>query len=294
MTCLRNFSPLWSSAKMCILAGGSTVRFLLAAVICAALAVSASAQGRGPAPVPVRPQQQTFDTSLGPVKITPIYHATVLIELPGTEIYIDPAKPAPLDDLPPAHFILITDIHGDHLDPDAIYTVGQAGARGTRVVAPAAVMKDEKAAKMIQNYTSGAKVIGNGDTVVVDNRNGWSIEAVPMYNVMRKQPNGEPYHVKGRGNGYVLTFGDKRFYFSGDTEGTPEMRALKNIDVAFVCMNLPYTMSPEEAADAVKAFHPRVVIPYHYSGSDPTVFQKALEGSGIEVRLLDWYPKVSQ
>ena len=111
-------------------------------------------------------------------------------------------------------------------------------------------------------------------------------------NLTRKMPNGEPYHVKGRGNGYVMTYGGKRFYFSGDTEGTPEMRALKDIDVAFVCMNVPYTMTPEEAADAVKAFHPKVVIPYHYQGSDPTVFKKALDGTGIEVRLLDFYPKL--
>src|ERR1700675_4967095 len=110
------------------------MRFFLIVMACAALAVSASAQGRGPMQVPVRPQQQTFDTSMGPIKITPIYHATVLIEFPGTEIYIDPAKPAPLDDLPPAHFILITDIHADHMDADSIYAIGQAGARGTRVV----------------------------------------------------------------------------------------------------------------------------------------------------------------
>jgi L-ascorbate metabolism protein UlaG (beta-lactamase superfamily) len=270
------------------------MRYLLTIVACAALAVSASAQGRGPAPIPVRPQQQTFDTSKGPVKITPLYHASVLIEIPGTAIYIDPAKPAPLDDLPPAAFILITDVHGDHMDADAIYTIGTAGARGTRVVAPKAVADDPKVAKVILDDTAGVRVIANGDTTVIDNRNGWSIEAVPMYNIAHNQPNGQPYHPKGRGNGYILTFGDKRFYFSGDTEGTPEMRALKNIDVAFVCMNMPYTMTPEEAADAVKAFHPRVVIPYHYQGSDPAVFQKALEGSGIEVRLLDWYPKAAK
>jgi len=270
------------------------MRFFLTVVACAALAVSASAQGRGPAPVPVRPQQQTFDTSAGPVKITPIYHATVLVEIPGTEIYIDPAKPAPLDGLPLSNFILVTDIHADHMDAEALYTLGQAGARGTRVVAPLAVIQDPKVAKVILNTVAGGKTLSNGETTIVDNRNGWTIEAVPMYNLTRKMPNGEPYHVKGRGNGYILTFGDKRFYFSGDTEGTPEMRALKNIDVAFVCMNLPYTMSPEEAAEAVKAFHPRVAIPYHYRGSDPTVFQKALEGSGIEVRLLDWYPKLPQ
>ena len=117
------------------------------------------------------------------------------------------------------------------------------------------------------------------------------IEAIPAYNIKRGPAPGKLFHDKRRGNGYVLTYGGKRFYFSGDTEGVPEMRALKNIDVAFVCMNLPYTMPPEEAADAVKAFHPKIVIPYHYRGSDLTVFQKALEGTGIEVRLLEWYPK---
>ena len=115
--------------------------------------------------------------------------------------------------------------------------------------------------------------------------------AVPMYNLKRGPSPGKLFHDKGRGNGYIVTYGGKRFYISGDTEGTPEMRQLKNIDVAFVCMNLPYTMPPEEAADAVKAFHPKIVIPYHYRGSDLSVFQKALEGTGIEVRLLEWYPK---
>jgi L-ascorbate metabolism protein UlaG (beta-lactamase superfamily) len=266
------------------------MRFFLAVVACAALAVSAQAQRQMPT-VPVRPQQQTFDTSAGPVKITPIYHAAVLIETPGDAIYIDPAKPAPLDDLPPAHLILVTDIHGDHMDPDAIFTLGEAGARGTQVIAPAAVLKDPKFAKSVYDNTSGAKALANGESTMAD-RNAWKVEAVPMYNIVHKMPTGEAYHVKGRGNGYILTYGGKRFYFSGDTEGTPEMRALQNIDVAFVCMNMPYTMTPEEAADAVKAFHPKVVIPYHDRGSDVAAFQKALEGTGIEVRVLDWYPKL--
>jgi L-ascorbate metabolism protein UlaG (beta-lactamase superfamily) len=112
-----------------------------------------------------------------------------------------------------------------------------------------------------------------------------------MYNINHNQPSGSPYHDKGRGNGYVLKFGGKSFYFAGDTEGVPEMRALKNIDVAFIPMNLPYTMTPAEAADAVKAFHPKVAIPYHYKGQDITQFKAALDGSGIQVRLLDWYPE---
>jgi L-ascorbate metabolism protein UlaG (beta-lactamase superfamily) len=112
-----------------------------------------------------------------------------------------------------------------------------------------------------------------------------------MYNLKRGPSEGKLYHDKGRGNGYILTYGGKRIYISGDTEGIPEMKALKNIDVAFVCMNLPYTMPPAEAAEAVRAFHPKVVYPYHYRGSDPKEFEAALAGSGIQVKLLDWYYK---
>jgi len=135
-----------------------------------------------------------------------------------------------------------------------------------------------------------AKTLSNGETTKWDQ---WTIEAIPMYNLVRGPEPGKLFHDKGRGNGYLLTYGGKRFYFSGDTENIPEMRALKNIDVAFVCFNLPYTMTPEEAADGVLAFHPKVVIPYHFRNSDVSIFQKKLEGSGIEVRVLDWYPKKS-
>jgi L-ascorbate metabolism protein UlaG (beta-lactamase superfamily) len=110
-----------------------------------------------------------------------------------------------------------------------------------------------------------------------------------MYNLKRGPAPGQLFHPKGRGNGYVLGYGGKNFYFAGDTEETPEMDALKNIDVAFIPMNLPYTMPPAEAAAAVKAFRPKIAIPYHYHGSDPKEFEAALKGSGIEVRLLDWY-----
>jgi len=220
-------------------------------------------------------EPQVFPTSAGPVKITPLYHASTLIEAGGKTIYVDPAKPAKLDGLPKADLILISHIHGDHMDPDSIKEVSKAG---TEILAPASV---------VQTVTS-AKSMANGET---KNWQGWSIEAVPAYNLKRGPAAGQLFHPKGRDNGYILTYGGKRFYFSADTEGTPEMRALKNIDVAFVCMNLPYTMPPEEAADAVKAFHPKIVIPYHYRGSDLMVFQKALEGTGVEVRLLDWYPK---
>jgi L-ascorbate metabolism protein UlaG (beta-lactamase superfamily) len=233
----------------------------------ALLAVSAQAQtGR---------QSQTFKTSAGTVVITPIYHAAVLIQANGKNIYIDPAKPADVSGLPPADLILITDIHGDHMDANLIGAVSKSG---TEIIAPPAVVKT----------VTTAAPISNGET---KKWNGWTIEAIPMYNLTRGPEAGKLYHDKGRGNGYILTLGDKRFYFSGDSENIPEMRALKNIDVAFVCMNLPYTMPPDEAAEAVKAFHPKVVIPYHYRGSDVNIFKKDLEGTGIEVRLLEWYPK---
>ena len=220
-------------------------------------------------------QTQVFPTSAGPVSITPLNHASTLIEAGGKIIYLDPAKPANFSGQSKADLILITDIHGDHMDPNAIKEISKAG---TEILAPPAV---------VQTVTS-AKPIANGETRTWQE---WTIEAIPAYNLKRGPAPGKLFHDKGRGNGYVLTYGGKRFYFSGDTEGVPEMRALKNIDVAFVCMNLPYTMPPEEAAEAVKAFHPKVVIPYHYRGSDLSVFQRELAGTGIEVRLLDWYPK---
>jgi L-ascorbate metabolism protein UlaG (beta-lactamase superfamily) len=247
------------------------VKLLLILATLAILARSPSSQAQSNRPA------QTFDTSAGPVKITPIYHATMLIEASGKSIYVDPAKPADFVGLPKADLILITDIHGDHMDPDDVAALSKSG---TQIFAPPAVVKT----------VTAARPISNGESKTWD---GWTIEAIPMYNLQRGPAPGKLYHDKGRGNGYVLTYGGKRFYISGDTEGIPEMRALRNIDVAFVCMNLPYTMPPDEAADAVKAFHPKIVIPYHYHGSDLTVFENALKASGIEVRILDWYPKSS-
>jgi L-ascorbate metabolism protein UlaG (beta-lactamase superfamily) len=147
---------------------------------------------------------------------------------------------------------------------------------GTQIIAPEAVQKT----------VTDAAVLNNGQTKSVGK---WTIEAIPMYNLKRGPSEGKFFHDKGRGNGYVVMYGGKRFYFSGDTEGVPEMRALKNIDVAFVAMNLPYTMPPEEAADAVKAFAPKVVYPYHYRQSDVNAFKSALAGTPVEVRLVNWY-----
>lgn len=215
-----------------------------------------------------------FSTSAGTVRITPIQHGSVMLEAAGKVIYIDPAQ-GRYEGRPAASLILISDIHGDHLVPAVLEKLRRPD---TVVMAPEAVAKT----------VAGTTVIRNGETKTWG---AWTIQAVPMYNLKRGPEPGTFYHPKGRGNGYVLAFGGKRFYFAGDTENIPEMRALGAIDVAFVPMNLPYTMTPEEAAEAVRAFHPRVVYPYHYRGADLTVFEKALAGSGTEVRIRNWYPE---
>jgi L-ascorbate metabolism protein UlaG (beta-lactamase superfamily) len=240
-------------------------------------AQSTAAQARGGRGAAMPDQTQTFDTSAGPVKITPIYHAAAKIEAGGKTILIDLAPPAPTAGLQPADLMLITDIHGDHMNKDLAEKFTKPG--GT-IIAPAEVAKT----------ITTAKVLANGQKT---NWDKWTIEAIPMYNIEHKQPNGEPFHPKGRGNGYVLTYGGKRFYFSGDTEGIPEMRALKNIDVAFICMNLPYTMTPEDAADAVIAFKPKVAIPYHYGQYNTAVFLGKVNQAGIDGRALNWYPQTA-
>ena len=181
-----------------------------------------------------------------------------------------------IKDLPKPDLILITDIHQDHLDPATLEAI--AGSQ-TPIVVPKAV-----AEKLPEQLRQHATVLANGETKDVA---GVPIEAVPMYNTT---PERLKFHDKGRGNGYILTLGGSRVYLSGDTEDIPEMRALKNIDVAFVCMNLPYTMTVEQAADAVRAFKPKIVYPYHYRGSDVEKFKQLVGSeSGIEVRLRDWY-----
>lgn len=214
-----------------------------------------------------------FATSAGPLKLTAIRHASFMLEGAKQVIHVDPWSQGNYAGLPAAHFILITDTHGDHLDLKALAQVRQ---NSTVIFAPQA------AAAQIPN----ARVMKNGDKLTFG---PFEIEALPMYNVKRGPAEGKVFHEKGRGNAYLLTYGGFRFYIAGDTEGIPEMLALKNIGAALVPMNLPYTMPPEEAAEAVKAFHPKVAIPYHYRGSDLGVFQKALAGSGVEVKLLDWY-----
>jgi L-ascorbate metabolism protein UlaG (beta-lactamase superfamily) len=211
-----------------------------------------------------------FPTAQGELVVTPIMHGTVLLEHSGKQIYVDPWSQGKYDGLPKADFIFVTDIHQDHLDPAAIDKVKK---EGTVIVGPPAV------AEKLPGIVGESKDLG-----------GFTALAVPMYNKKRGPSEGKLFHDKGRGNGYVLTFGGKKIYLSGDTECIDEMKALKDIDVAFVCMNLPYTMPPAEAAECVKAFRPKVLIPYHYRGSNLDELTRALEGEkGIEVRKREWY-----
>lgn len=216
---------------------------------------------------------EEFTTSAGMLRITPIQHASLMIQAGGKVLYVDPAQGS-YDGLPQADYILITDNHGDHMAPALVDKLKKSGMV---ILAP----------KAVAEKVTGATIISNGESKTIGD---FKVDALPAYN-LKPADNGTIFHEKGRGNGYVLTYGGKRFYFSGDTEGIPEMKALRNIDVAFVCMNLPYTMTPQAAADAVRAFKPAVVYPYHYRGQDTKIFARALEGSGVEVRERDWYGK---
>jgi len=213
--------------------------------------------------------------------VQPVQHATMVLTHGETTIYVDPVGGgAAFAGLAPPDVILITDIHGDHLDAS---TVAAVTTEDAIIVGPRAVVDG-----LGPQEKAKARVLANGETIDL---HGVSVEAVPMYNLTEERSR---FHSKGRGNGYVVTLGGQRIYISGDTEDIPEMRGLKDIDVAFVCMNLPYTMEVEKAADAVLEFQPRVVFPYHYRGqggfSDVERFKEIVSRNPqIEVRLLEWY-----
>ncbi len=172
--------------------------------------------------------------------------------------------------------ILVTHTHTDHLDPRVIAAVRTPQ---TRIVVPTA-------AKGMLLDVQGAETMANGERITIEDL---TIDAVPMYNPKPELQSGTIFHPKGRGNGYIVSLSGTRVYIAGDTGCTPEMQALSDVEVAFVPMNLPYTMSPDDAAACVRAMKPRIVYPYHFLGSDPKAFAAALEGTGIEVRLRDWY-----
>lgn len=219
------------------------------------------------------------------IEVVALQHASFLLKWGDTMIAVDPLTDAlevAEGDEPAADLVLLTDIHGDHLDPAAVATLRKDGAP---VIAPQAVV--DKAGDALPTPT----LMANGESKsMLDG--ALTVTATPMYNLERTRPDtGKPFHVKGRGNGYVLERDGTRVYISGDTECTPEMKALKDIDIAFVTMNLPYTMPVEEAAECIRAFKPAVVYPFHFRGQDPTKLNALLaDVPSVEVRMLEWYP----
>ena len=220
--------------------------------------------------------QETFEkdvikTSQGDLEITFIGHGTLMFRFGDKIIHVDPVtREADYTKLPKADLVLITHEHGDHLDEEALK-----------------IIKQEKTEVILTRKCKERGVDGivmkNGETRTVC---GLKVESVPAYNIVGSRSSGQPYHPKGDGNGYIITFGDKRVYVAGDTENTPEMKALKDIDIAFLPMNLPYTMSPEMTADAARAFMPKVLYPYHYGNTDTDELVKLLMNEkGIEVRI---------
>ncbi|MHA6326288.1 MBL fold metallo-hydrolase [Roseivivax sp. CAU 1753] len=222
----------------------------------------------------------TFETAAGPITVHPVAHASFVLETPAGVIYVDTVGDTEsYAEMPAADLVLITHEHGDHYNAEVLQAV--VGADTKLVTNPAVfdMLPEAIAAK--------ATAMANGDS---GEMMGVGISAVPAHNTTEERMN---FHPVGRDNGYVLDFDGFRIYISGDTEVTDEMRALENIDVAFVCMNLPFTMAAEQAAEGVNAFQPKVVYPYHYRGrdggtQDPEAFASMVEGA--DVRLGDWYP----
>jgi len=210
-------------------------------------------------------------TSVGDLEITFIDHGTLMFSFGGKVIHVDPwSRLADYSKMPKADFILLTHEHRDHLDQKAI-----------------GILRTEKTALVLNKACSSqikdGIIMNNGDVKIVKEL---KIEAVPAYNLVHMRSEGVPFHPKGIGNGYVITFGNKRVYVAGDTENIPEMKKLKNIDIAFLPMNLPYTMTPEMVADASKAFKPKILYPYHYGETDTSkVLELLKDVKQIDVRI---------
>lgn len=226
----------------------------------------------------------TFKTKNGTITIQSIFHSSIVITYQNKTIYVDPYGDLKLyEGLNAPDIILITDIHGDHLSKDVLNAIDTSKSI---FIIPEAVKE-----QLSETQKQNSVVLKNGQGI---HRHDMFIKAIPMYNLPEEA---DSKHPKGRGNGYTLSIDDKTIYISGDTEDIVEMRNLQNIDIAFVCMNLPFTMDINQAASAVLEFEPKVVYPYHYRGqggfSDVASFQNLVnsKNKNIEVRLKNWYPK---
>ncbi|MDO9041907.1 MAG: MBL fold metallo-hydrolase [Desulfocapsaceae bacterium] len=216
-------------------------------------------------------KKDVIRTSAGDLELTFIGHGSLMMTFGGKVIHIDPySRVADYSKLPKADLIFLTHDHPDHLDQVALQSVRTTDS----VVVLPPVCADR---------VEGGIIMKNGETRTV---RGIKVKAIPAYNLVHKRDNGQPFHPQGVGNGYVLTFGDKRIYVAGDTENIPEMKALQDINCAFLPMNLPYTMTPEMVADAAKAFKPKILYPYHYGDTDPMRLTELLKDTPeIEVRI---------
>jgi len=221
-------------------------------------------------------QQDIIQTGKGDLTITFIKHGSLMFEYNGQVIHVDPVlRMGDYSSLPKADLIMITHAHGDHFDLNAIEKIRKPS---TKMVATKKCME---ASEHLEN----AVIMNDHEEKTLA---GIKIQSLPAYNIKHKRDNGKPYHPKGDGNGYLFNFGGKRVYVAGDTENTPEMKALEHIDVAFLPMNLPYTMTPEMVADAAKAFKPKIVYPYHFGTTDTNELVQLLQDEkNIEVRIRD-------
>ena len=224
------------------------------------------------------PNKQTdvVSTSRGELRLTPLYHGSVMLEFGGKVIHVDPWSQGDYTGLPQADLIVITHTHQDHLDRAAI----------DKLRKPGTIFVGSFASLDTLNCAPGCGTFEHVNDTEQKTVMGIEFTGVPMYNLVQGSAPGKPFHHRGVGSGYILGFGDTRVYFSGDTECTPEMKALKNVSVAFVAMNPPRTMSTLEAAECAKSFRPKIVYAYHYRGSNTEEFANALKGTpGVEVRL---------
>ena len=235
---------------------------LVLLLLCAGATTVTAAEG---------PPTDRIATSAGPLDLTFLGHGTLMLTFKDTVLHVDPyGKVADYAALPRADLVLLTHDHADHLDQAALALVRTPV---TDIVLP----------PVCADRVQGGLILKNGETRTV---RGITVTAVPAYNLVHHRDNGQPFHPRGAGNGYLLDFGDTRLYVAGDTENTPEMAALKDVDIAFLPMNLPYTMTPEMVADAARSFRPRILYPYHYGDTDPQRLVELLrDRPDIEVRI---------
>jgi L-ascorbate metabolism protein UlaG (beta-lactamase superfamily) len=228
--------------------------------------------------------QEIWPSKKGNLKIDPIRHASLVLEWNHLTIYVDPVgDPELYKKFPAPDFVLITHAHGDHLSNTTL--------KGIKATEAQFIVSEDVAKHLDSLFKGHTHILNNGESIKIG---GLAVDCVPAYNYPITE---NAFHPKGVGNGYILNLADLRIYISGDTGNIPEMKEIKGVDIAFLCMNLPYTMNVEDAAKACLAIQPKVIYPYHFKGkpgfSDLGKFKDLVKKGNpkIEVRILDWYPQ---